>query len=449
MAWRYCEVSTTVAASPAADRNPNPFRILGRHRHFRIFWIGQTLSLVGSWMQTMAVGWLSLQLSNSAFVVGLVASIGALPIVLFSMHAGALVDRGDRLRIVQITQVVFFVQATVLWLVTLTGHVSIPLLLGLQFVQGLASAVEIPARQSMVIQLVGREDLQPAIALNSSGFNLARVVGPAIGGVVIGSLGIAWCFGLNAASFGAVLWGLRRIRAGGVGARTTEAWGAEASTTGYGTAGTAGTTVLGVLRETSASAADGWRYLMQPGHVRDLLILVTVGAVFGGPFLTLLPVMARDHLGVGAGGYGGMLATVGVGGLVAALLVAGPISHRAGKGRVLMGAAVAFPVLLLAFAYTRWMPLSYLLLFASGLAMILWNALSNGVLQLMVDERYRGRLMAFYALAFVGLSQAVGSFAIGALARLFDAPAAIALCALVLLGASLVTWRRSTFWQAV
>ena len=144
-----------------------------------------------------------------------------------------------------------------------------------------------------------------------------------------------------------------------------------------------------------------------------------------------------------------MLATVGVGGLLAALLVAGPISHRTGKGRVLMGAAVAFPVLLLAFAYTRWLPLSYALLFASGLAMILWNALSNGLLQLMVDERYRGRLMAFYALAFVGLSQAVGSFAIGALARLFDAPAAIALCALVLLGASLITMRRSTFWTAV
>ena len=416
------------------DRNSNPFRILRRHRSFRIFWIGQTLSLVGSWMQTMAVGWLSLQLSNSAFVVGLVASIGALPIVLFSMHAGALVDRGDRLRIVQITQVVFFVQATVLWLVTLTGHATIPLLLALQFVQGLASAVEIPARQSMVIQLVGRADLQPAIALNSSGFNLARVVGPAIGGVVIGSLGIAWCFGLNAASFGAVLWGLYRIRA--EEARVVEN-------------ATSGTAVVGVLRETTASALDGWRYLMRPGHVRDLLILVTVGAVFGGPFLTLLPVMARDHLGLGAGGYGGMLATVGVGGLLAALLVAGPISHRTGKGRVLMGAAVAFPVLLLAFAYTRWLPLSYALLFASGLAMILWNALSNGLLQLMVDERYRGRLMAFYALAFVGLSQAVGSFAIGALARLFDAPAAIALCAMVLLGASLITMRRSTFWTAV
>ena len=190
----------------------NPFRILRRHRHYRIFWVGQTLSLMGSWMQTMAVGWLSLELSNSAFVVGLVASIGALPIVLFSMHAGALVDRGNRFRIVQITQAVFLVQAVLLWLVTLTAVVSIPLLLGLQFLQGLITAVEIPARQSMVIQLVGRDDLQPAIALNSSGFNLARVIGPAIGGAVIGTLGIAWCFGLNAVSFGFVLWGLWRIR---------------------------------------------------------------------------------------------------------------------------------------------------------------------------------------------------------------------------------------------
>jgi MFS family permease len=421
----------------AVERNPNPFRILQRHRNYRIFWYGQTLSLIGSWMQTMAVGWLALQLSNSAFVVGLVASIGALPIVLFSMHAGALVDRGNRLRIVKFTQAVFLAQALVLWLVTLTGVVTIPMLLALQFVLGLTSAVEIPARQSMVIQLVGRDDLQPAIALNSSGFNLARVVGPAIGGAIIGGLGIAWCFGVNAASFGFVLVGLARMgNSAGTEARTAEAQGAGR-----------GAGLPNVLRETTASALDGLRYLSRPGNVRDLLALVTVGAVFGGPYLTLLPVMARDQLGMGAGGYGAMMSVVGVGGLLAALLVAGPISHRPQKGRVLMGASLAFPLLLIAFAYTRWVPLVYLLLFLSGLAMITWNALSNGLLQLMVDEAYRGRLMAFYSLVFVGLSQAVGSFAIGALARLLDAPAAIALCAVVLMGASLFTVRRSNFWR--
>ena len=190
----------------------NPFRVLKTHRNFRIFWIGQTLSLIGSWMQTMALGWLSLELSNSAFVVGLVASVGAIPIVLFSMHAGAFVDRSDRLRLVRITQAVFLVDALVLATVNWLGLVTIPLLLFLAFVQGICSAVEIPARQSMIIQLVGRDDLQPAIALNSSGFNLARVIGPAIGGLVIHRFGIAWCFALNAVSYLAVLWGLLRIR---------------------------------------------------------------------------------------------------------------------------------------------------------------------------------------------------------------------------------------------
>ena len=431
------------ASAPA--RSSNPFRVLVRHRNFRIFWTGQTLSLVGSWMQTMAVGWLSLELSNSAFIVGLVASAGALPIVLFSMHAGALVDRGDRLRIVRITQAVFLVQAAVLWLVTWTGHVNIPLLLGLQFVQGLASAVEIPARQSMIIQLVGREDLQPAIALNSSGFNLARVLGPALGGGIIGKLGIAWCFGVNAASFVAVLWGLSLIKIARVDVEKAEGLGRH----GKGAKGLGRNGKREILRRSTADAMEGLRYLLRPGHVRDLLLLVTVGAVFGGPYLTLLPVMARDQLGLGAGGYGAMLAMVGIGGLVAALLVAGPISHRARKGRVLMGAALLFPSLLIAFAYTRAVPAAYALLFASGLAMITWNALSNGVLQLMVDEQYRGRLMAFYSLVFVGLSQAVGSFAIGALARGVGAPAAIALCAVVLLGAALITMRRSGFWRAV
>ena len=421
---------------PTAARSSNPFRVLARHRNFRIFWVGQTMSQVGSWMQTMAVGWLSLQLSDSAFVVGLVASVGAIPIVLFSMHAGAFVDHGDKLRIVRVTQSILLAQAAVLWLVTITGHVSVPILLVLAFVQGLCSAVEIPARQSMIIQLVGRDDLQPAIALNSSGFNLARVVGPAIGGLVIARFGIAWCFGLNALSFVAVLWGLLRITLP-----------APASPTG-----TVRLTVTGVhelLERSTVGAAQGLRHLGKPGPVRDLLALVTVGAVLGGPFLTLMPVIARDQLGLGAGGYGTLLATVGVGGLLGALLVAGPISHAASKGRILMTAGLAFPALLLGFAYTTTLTMAYVGLFATGVAMITFNALSNGVLQLLVEEEYRGRLMAFYSLVFVGLSQAVGSFALGALARVVSAPHAIAFSAVVLMMASLYALKYSDFWRRV
>ena len=183
--------------------------------------------------------------------------------------------------------------------------------------------------------------------------------------------------------------------------------------------------------------------------MRDLLALVTVGAVLGGPFLTLMPVIARDQLGLGAGGYGTLLATVGVGGLLGALLVAGPISHAANKGRTLMMAGLAFPALLLAFAYTTTLTMVYVVLFAIGMAMITFNALSNGVLQLLVQEQYRGRLMAFYSLVFMGLSQAVGSFAIGALARVVSAPHAIALSAVVLLIATQYALQYSDFWRRV
>ncbi len=444
----------------------------------------------------MAVGWLSLELSDSAFVVGLVASMGALPIVLFSMHAGALVDRGNKLRIVRITQTLFLLQALVLFGVTLSGHVTVGLLLALSLVQGVLSAVEIPARQSLIIQLVGREDLQPAIALNSSGFNLARVVGPAVGGAVIGKLGIAWCFGLNALSFGWVLWGLARIQtangdSGGSAAAgfetangdsaaseafAPEAIGAEASTAGaaVGASGVVASghagfrregsrgwpfrselsvngyrSLLVQLSETNRSAWDGLRYLSLPGPVRELLLLVTIGAILGGPFIALMPVVAREQLGLGAEGYGALLAMVGIGGLIGALLVAGPVSHKPHKGRVLIGAALAFPLLLLAFALTRTPWLAYALLLLTGMAMIMFNSLSNGVLQLLVDERYRGRLMAFYSLVFVGLSQAVGALALGALARMLGGGPAIALCALVLAVASGAAWRRGMFWRQV
>ncbi|MBL0937486.1 MAG: MFS transporter [Gemmatimonadaceae bacterium] len=434
------------AGEQAGSRNP--FRVLREHRNFRVFWTGQTLSLIGTWMQTMAVGWLSLELSNSAFIVGLVASMGAVPIVLFSMHAGALVDLGNKLCIVRITQALFLLQAAVLFAVTVTGHVSIAFLVVLSLVQGCLSAVEIPARQSLIIQLVGRNDLQPAIAINSSGFNLARVLGPAVGGIVIGKLGIAWCFGLNAVSFGWVLFGLSRIRLEGTVNSGSEGAEAKLRMPTSGSEG-GGRGLRTILRQTTDGAVEGLRHLMQPGSVRELLILVTIGAVLGGPFISIMPVVARDQLGLGAEGYGALLAMLGIGGLIGALLVAGPVSHRAHKGPVLIGAALMFPVLLLAFAYTQVLWLAYVLLLLTGGAMIMFNALSNGVLQLLVEERFRGRLMAFYSLVFVGLSQAVGAFALGALARAITASHAIGASAVVLAGASAVAWRRGRFWREI
>lgn len=372
----------------------------------------------------MALGWLSLELSNSAFVVGLVASIGALPLVFISMHAGALVDRANKLHVVRITQTIFLVQATVLWLITWTGHVTIPWILVLSFVQGLVSAVEIPARQAMIIELVGREDLQPGIAINSSGFNLARVVGPAIGGLVIHQLGIAWCFGLNALSFVAVLWGLFLIKLP-----------LKASMF-------AGTTIWQLFRQTSRDAIAGLRHLDQPGMVRDLLALVTVGAVFGSPFIALMPVMARDRLGLDAGGYGALLAALGVGGLAGALLVAGPATHWP-RGKLLRATAMLFPLLVVLFALSPQVIVAQVLLFAIGLVMIMFNSLCNGTLQLLVPDEFRGRLMAFYSLVFIGLSQAVGALTLGAVARAVGVEWAVGISSFVTLVFAWWTFRQS------
>lgn len=375
-------------------------------------------------MQVMAQGWLALELSNSALVVGLVASVGALPILLFSLHAGALVDRSDRLRIVKITQAVFLLEAATLWLVTWTGHASIPVLLALALVGGTCAAIEIPARQSMIIQLVGRDDLAPAIALNSSGFNLARIIGPALGGLVIHSLGLAWCFGLNSLSYLAVLAGLFMMHLP------------------YTAPPVRALSVPQMMRESTASAMEGVRYLTKPGTVRDLLGLVTIGAVFGGPFITLMPVFARDQLGLGADGYGGLLASVGVGGLVAALVLAGPATHWK-KGRVLAISSIGYPVLLILFSLVTNVNAANILLLCIGCALIVFNAVTNHALQSLVPEEYRGRLMALYSLVVVGLSQVAGSLAAGAVARLTGVGWAIGGAAAITLAYVVWTLRRS------
>ena len=401
----------------------NPFRTLARHRNFRLFWIGQTLSLVGTWMQTMAQGWLALELTDNAFLVGLVASVGALPILLLSFPAGVWVDRTDRLRLVRWMQALMGAEAVALWLLTLTGHVTIGWLLALAFCQGACSAFEIPARQSLIIDLVGRDDLAEAIALNSSGFNLARIVGPAVGAAVIGRLGIAWCFGLNAASYLAVLAGLFLIRL----PRRLQA----APTT--------------TARE---GLAEGFRYMWRTPAVRTLMTVVLVFAVFGTPYLTLMPVVARDVLHLGPDGYGVLLAAVGVGGLAGALGLAAA-GRRVRQARLLVWASVAFALLLVAFALVRRAWVAEAVLLATGCTMILNGAVANGLLQAMVPDALRGRLMAAYSFVVVGMAQVVGALVGGAVARLAGPDWAIGGGGVVMLSYAVWTFRRAPWLRTI
>lgn len=387
-----------------------------RHRNFRIFLIGQTLSLIGTWMQTMAQGWLALELSNNAFLVGLVATATSVPVLLFTLPAGALVDRSDKLRLVRVAQTAYLVEAVVLWALTATHLITIGMLLVLAFINGVIASIEIPARQSMFIDLVGRDDLPEAIALNSSGFNLARVVGPGFAAAVIARLGIAWCFFLNAASYVAVLIGLFMI----------------------------------VLppHQRHAGHARPWigvqqalRYMRDTPHIRAIMELVTVYSILGAPILALMPVVAREMFGLGAAGYGLLLSFLGVGGLTGALSLAGA-GYRVSRMKLLVAASIAWAMLLLLFSFSRHPWQAYVLLLGIGCTMILNGAISNGLLQSHVPDELRGRMMAAYGLVVVGLSQVVGAFSGGALAHAFGVRATIAGAATIMLVYGLWAFRR-------
>ncbi|MBX7117747.1 MAG: MFS transporter [Gemmatimonadaceae bacterium] len=377
------------AASPPRPRNP--FRLLATYRNFRLFWVGQTISLVGSWMQTVAVGWTALELTNDPFMVGLVSAANTFPILLLSLPGGLVADRNSKLRVVRLAQFLMLGEAAALWALAATGHLTIGWLIALALVGGVLGAFEIPARQSLMVELVGKADLAPAIGLNSMGFNLARVLGPSVAALVIARLGVAWTFGLNALSYLAVLLGLALIR----------------------------------LEERRAavrpgeSALDGMRDAVR--HVRAteplpiLLAIATIFSVLGVPIITLLPVVARDQLHLTADGYGGLMAMLGLGAVAGALSIAAT-GGGVERGRLFRRASFAFPLLLIVFGFVHTPWVNGLLLLAIGFTMILNNALVNARLQELVPDALRGRVLSLYVMVYVGGSP-IGSFVGGWVAR--------------------------------
>ncbi len=393
----------------------NPFRAIQRHRNFRYFWIGQTVSLIGSWMQQVGQGWLALELTNDPFRVGLVSAMGSLPVLAFSLYAGVLVDRTDKLRLVFIAQMLFCLEAALLWWLTWSGNITFGWLIALATMQGLIASVEIPARQALFVELVGREDLLDAIALNSSGFNLARIIGPSIAALVIAQAGLAWCFGINALSYLAVLGGLFLVHLPPF--------------------------KPAVQRLTPLQGlTQGIRYMRATPAVSALMRIVAVYAIFGVPYLVLMPVIARDVLGTGASGYGFLLTFVGIGALAGALTLAAR-SRRIRRGRWLMYSSYAFSTLLIIFSFVRTIPLAAGVLLFTGLTMIINSALANGILQTVVPDELRGRVMSAYVFVYVGLSP-IGAFTAGVVARAVGASWAIGVGGAIMLGYTL--W---AFWK--
>src|SRR5690349_20793675 len=371
----------------ALKRPINPFRALQVHRNFRLFWTGQTVSLIGTWMQTVGVGWLALELTNSAFLVGVVSAAGSFPVLL--LYGGVIADRRSKLRIVIVCQALLLAEAAVLWWFTWTGRIDFNSLLVLTTIGGVISAFEIPARQAMIVELVTREDLVDAIALNSGGFNLARIIGPSIAAIVLAKWGVAACFGINALSYFAVLGSLFQVR--------LPRW---------------------VPREYLVSPIEqlkqGFQYIRSNRAVSGLMGVVAVYSIFGFQYLSMMPVIARDVLHTGAGGYGLLLTFVGIGALTGALSLAG-LGVRIKRGRLYNITAYAYAGLIMLFALMRSVHLAAAALLFLGLAMLINGALSNGIIQSVVPDELRGRVVATYIFVYVGFPP-IGSFFAGLLA---------------------------------
>ena len=385
------------------------------HRNFRLFFIGQGISLVGTWLQNVGEGWLILTLTNSPFYVGLTAALSSLGVLLFSLYAGVIADRVDKRRVIILMQIAFMLEAFTVSILVWTGVIAVWQVLILATILGIASAFDIPMRQSFIVEMVGKDDLMNAIALNSSLFNAARVIGPAIAGLLIGAVGIAWCYFLNGLSYIAVIVGLLMMRLPNDPrpAKTTSAW------TGF--------------REVLV-------YLRGDRRLRVLMILTATISVFGFPYIAMMPVFARDVLHRGATGYGALTSSIGIGAVIGALGIALASSRILRRGRLMLAGGTAFGLLLILFSASRVLALSMVLLALAGCAMIVNNSITNTLLQTSAPDHLRGRIMGFYSFVFVGMAP-FGAFLFGVVAEHVGVPTTIAAGgAIVTLAVMIAAW---------
>jgi MFS family permease len=361
-----------------------------RHRNYRLFFGGQLVSLVGTWMQSVAQAWLVYRLTGSTVMLGLVGFCGQIPVFLFAPIGGMVADRVRRHRVIVGTQVTMMLLAFILATLTLTGTVRVGYVIALASALGVANAFDIPARQAFVAEMVGRGDLVNAIALNSSMVNGARIVGPALAGITVAAVGEGWCFFANGISFLAVLACLLSMR-DLAPARTTPH---EASPL--------------------AHIAEGFTYVGKTAPVRALLVLLGLVSLMGVPYSTLMPAIADRVLGRGVDGVGILMGGTGIGALLGALTLASRKGLR-GLERWVGAAATLFGACLMAFSLSHTFWLSFALLVPTGYAFMVQMAASNTLIQSMSPDAMRGRVMAVYSMMFMGMAP-FGALMAGALA---------------------------------
>ena len=395
-------------------RLPALLRALG-HRNYRLFAGGQIISLCGTWMQMIAQSWLVYRLTGSATLLGLVGFAGRFPVFVFATLGGTAADRWDRRRIIIATQTASMVLALVFAALTLTEVIRVWHIFALSILLGIVNALDIPVRQAFVIDMVGREDILNAIAINSSIFNGARIIGPAIAGVIVASVGEGWCFMINGLSYIAVIAGLIMMRLEPV-----------------------------IRARVSGSALahiiEGFRYAVTTRPVRALLLLLGLVSFMGMPYTVLMPIFADRILGGGANALGLLMGAAGFGALAGAVLLASREGVR-GLGRMVAISSAGFGISLALFAMSRSLWLSIALLVPVGLFMMIEMAASNTFIQTVVPDELRGRVMAVYSMMFMGMAP-LGAIFAGLLADRAGAPITVALGGLACLaGSAFFTWR--------
>jgi len=375
------------------------FRSL-RYRNYRLFFSGQSLSLIGTWVQRIAIPWLVYRLTDSAFLLGFVGFAGQIPTFILAPFAGVLTDRLNRYHIMIVSQILSMIQALALALLFFTNTIEVWNVLLLSVIQGCINAFDTPARQSFVIEMVeDKNDIGNAVALNSSMFNGARLVGPSIAGVLIASLGEGACFLINGISYIFVVISLLLMKVKPQEKKKTK-----------------DTNIIKEFKE-------GFTYTFGFPPIRSIIILLTLISLMGMPFSVLMPIFAKDIFHGGSHIFGFLMGASGVGALIGAAYLASRKSV-VGLEKIIPLAAVVFGLGLVSFSLSSSFPLSIILMIITGVGMMMQTACSNTILQTISDNDKRGRVMSFYTMAFMGTAP-IGSFLAGSMASMIGAPATL------------------------
>ena len=386
------------------------------HKNYRYFWFGQCVSLIGTWTQNIGQSWLVLSLTSSPFLLGVVGTMQFLPVTLFSLFAGVVTDKFSKKKILIFTQTISMILAFILSALVFTNTLKYGYIIILALCLGFCNTLDMPTRQAFNMEIVGKEDLMNAVALNSATFNLARIIGPAIGAMLMGYLGAGWCFLLNGFSFMAVIYGLVHIEVVAYVRKKTSQ--------------------KGILKE----IGDGLKYIVKIPILLDTLILVSIMGIFVFNYSVLIPVFTKNVLHMDAKTYGVLLSALGAGSLIGALLIT--FKSKGGPNRILMiGSSIAIGIMLIFTGMSNLYYLTALSLAITGIFNMFFSTTANSTLQLNSKDEYRGRVMSVYSLVFAGFTP-IGSLFSGFIAEHYGARVCFILsgiCTIVLI-LLLITW---------